>query len=117
MDTTTAPGGTRSCPDTAGHPGLDGAPVSWITPTLWEALTTLAVHLDPSAVIEPDLAACQALRLVLAAAYDTGEPGEPRGQLYVTPAVAQLGHRPVWIHRSAPGGPLTARFPTDPWPD
>ncbi|MFB9368297.1 hypothetical protein ACWCYY_29980 [Kitasatospora sp. NPDC001664] len=118
MDTTTAPAGARTWPDAVGHPGLDGAPVTWVTPALRDALAALAAHLDPlSTAADPDAGACDALRLVLAAAYDTGDPGEPRGQLYVTPAVAQLGHRPVWIHRSRPGGPLTARFPTDPWPD
>lgn len=118
MDTVTSSPPTTATllthPDTSGHPALDGAPVSRITSTLRQALIDLGARLDPlAAAADPDGMACEVLRLVLAAAYDTAEPGEQPGILYVTPAVAELGRQPVWLHRETPNGPVTARFPAD----
>ncbi|MFE6868866.1 hypothetical protein ACFVFS_20190 [Kitasatospora sp. NPDC057692] len=100
--------------DGSGHPALGGAPVARLTCTLREALLALAARLDPAGTAaEPDWAVCLALRLVVAGAYDTAEPGEEPGLLYVTPPVAELGSRPVWLERTRPAGPVTARFPAD----
>ncbi|MFB7475183.1 hypothetical protein [Kitasatospora sp. NPDC056184] len=100
--------------DGSGHPALGGAPVARLTGTLREALLGLAARLDPAGTAaEPGWAVCTALRLVVAGAYDTAEPGEEPGLLYVTPPVAELGSRPVWLERTRPGGPVTARFPAD----
>ncbi|MER5862922.1 hypothetical protein [Kitasatospora sp. NPDC002040] len=112
--TATAPTGTTVLPhpDTSGHPALGGAAVTHITSTLRAALIELGAQLDPpGAAADPDGTACEALRLVVAAAYDTAEPGEEPGLLYVTPSVAELGHRPVWL-RKAPGG-IAAGFPVE----
>ncbi|MET8701914.1 hypothetical protein ABZW10_24035 [Kitasatospora sp. NPDC004723] len=110
--TATAPASAHR--DGGGHPALDGAPVARLTGTLREALLGLAARLDPAgAAADPDWAVCAALRLVVAGAYDTAEPGEEPGLLYVTPPVAELGSRPVWLERARPGGPVTARFPAD----
>ncbi|MGW4894046.1 hypothetical protein ACWEQL_17510 [Kitasatospora sp. NPDC004240] len=112
--TTTPYDMTLDHPDPCGHPALDGAPVSRITGPLREALIGLAARLDPlAAAADPDGSVCDALRLIVGAAYDTAEPGERPGLLYVTPAVAELGRRPVWLERDRPGGPITARFPAD----
>ncbi|MFB6894010.1 hypothetical protein ACFCX4_32385 [Kitasatospora sp. NPDC056327] len=100
--------------DGSGHPALDGAPVALVTETLREALVGLAARLDPAGTAaDPGWAACTALRLVVAAAYDTAEPDEETGLLYVTPPVAELAGRPVWLERAHRGGPITARFPAD----
>ncbi|WP_331731332.1 hypothetical protein [Kitasatospora sp. NBC_01300] len=112
--TATAPSGTTLLrhPDTSGHPALGGAAVTHITSTLRAALIELGAHLDPpGAAADPDGTACEALRLVVAGAYDTADAGEEAGQLYVTPSVAELGHRPVWL-RKAPHG-ITAGFPAE----
>ncbi|MEV7939295.1 hypothetical protein AB0O82_24565 [Kitasatospora sp. NPDC088264] len=53
------------------------------------------------------------MRLIVAAAYNTAEPGEEAGLLYVTPAIVGLKGRPVWLERRRAGGPITARFPAD----
>ncbi|MER5638122.1 hypothetical protein ABT095_14335 [Kitasatospora sp. NPDC002227] len=100
-------------PDSAGHPALNGVPITHVTTVLRTALIELGAHLDPpGAALDPDGAACEALRLVVAAAYDTAEPGEEPGLLFVTPSVAQLGHRPVWLWRGRDGS-MTAGFPAD----
>ncbi|MFE0457791.1 hypothetical protein ACFW1A_00840 [Kitasatospora sp. NPDC058965] len=104
----------RAHRDSSGHPALGGARVTHISVTLHEALLSLAAQLDPAAAIaDPESAVSEALRLVAAAAYDTAEPGEAPGLLYVTPSVTQLGSRPVWLERSQSDGPITARFPAD----
>ena len=107
--------GLRLCPDTSGHPGLDGAPVTWVTTSLWDALQGLASRLSARDAANPDQGAVAALRLILAAAYDTAEPSEQPGQLYATPPVVELGRRCVWAVRESADGPITARFPDDPW--
>ncbi|MFF2350864.1 hypothetical protein ACFVVL_13890 [Kitasatospora sp. NPDC058115] len=100
--------------DGSGHPALGGAPVARLSGALREALLALATRLDPAGTAaDPGWAVCLALRLVVAGAYDTAEPGEEPGLLYVTPPVAELGSRPVWLERTRPGGPVTARFPAD----
>lgn len=102
-------------PAPPGHqrtPRAGGAAVTHITSTLRAALIELGAHLDPpGAAADPDGTACEALRLVVAGAYDTADAGEEAGQLYVTPSVAELGHRPVWL-RKAPHG-ITAGFPAE----
>ncbi|MFJ4091438.1 hypothetical protein ACIPYS_07620 [Kitasatospora sp. NPDC089913] len=114
--TTTNPpsdGSVLTHPDTGGHPALDGAPIARVTGPLRACLVELATHLDPpGAATDPDGAACDALRLLAAAAHDTAEAGEQRGLLFVTPPVAQLGRRPVWLWRGE-DGTITAGFPTD----
>ncbi|MGW3045775.1 hypothetical protein ACWC9T_38510 [Kitasatospora sp. NPDC001159] len=104
----------RAHRDTSEHPALDGAPVALISVALHEALLGLATQLDPAAAAaDPEAAVSEALRLAAAAAYDTAEPGEVPGLLYVTPSVTELGRRPVRLERAQPGGPITARFPAD----
>ncbi|MEV4560034.1 hypothetical protein AB0K51_24005 [Kitasatospora sp. NPDC049285] len=113
--TTTSPSNTTVLPhpDSAGHPALNGAQITHVTSALRTALIELGAYLDPpGAALDPDGAACEALRLVVAAAYDTAEPGEELGLLFVTPSVAQLGHRPVWLRRRRDGS-MTAGFPAD----
>ncbi|MER5352342.1 hypothetical protein ABT093_18680 [Kitasatospora sp. NPDC002551] len=112
----TPPAATTLLPhrDGSGHPALDGAPVARLTLPLREALLGLATRLDPAgAAADADWAVCTALRLVVAGAYDTAEPDEAPGLLYVTPPVSELAGRPVWLERPYRGGPITARFPAD----
>ncbi|MFJ1938625.1 hypothetical protein ACIOGZ_38990 [Kitasatospora sp. NPDC088160] len=93
---------------------LDGAPIASITDTLLGALLDLAAHLDPRGCgTDANGAVVSVLRLIVAAAYNTAEPGEEAGLLYVTPAIVGLKGRPVWLERRRAGGPITARFPAD----
>ncbi|MFJ1705955.1 hypothetical protein [Kitasatospora sp. NPDC088346] len=104
----------RLYPDPGPHPTLDGDPISYVSAPLWDALTVMAAGLDPVATAaDPGGTACDALRLIVAAAQDTADPDEPAGRLYITPSVVELGRRPVWLLRPAPRGPITAGFPAD----
>ncbi|MEU9131488.1 hypothetical protein AB0D08_25835 [Kitasatospora sp. NPDC048540] len=104
----------RPCPDPGPHPALDGSPIALVSEALWAALAAMAEGLDrAAAAADPAGTACDVLRLIVAAAEDTAEPGERPGLLYVTPSVAELGSRPVWLLRSGPHGTVLAGFPSD----
>ncbi|MER8186921.1 hypothetical protein [Kitasatospora sp. NPDC094015] len=125
MDITALPGPAVSgrirtgahlrCPDPSPHPTLGGASIAFVSAPLWEALTAMAAGLDPAATAaDPAGSACDALRLIVAAAEDTADPHEPAGRLYATPSVVELGRRPIWLLRpDGPHGPVTAAFPAD----